>query len=62
METNDLYAVMVEGKQTPSVFYDNYEDAEAQAKRLASQEKRTTYVLLAMTKLELNDIKITPLT
>lgn len=55
------YSVMVEGKQSPSKLYDNYQDAENEAKRLASQEKRTTYVLLAVAKLELNDVKITSL-
>ena len=55
------YSVMVEGKQSPSKLYDNYQDAENEAKRLASQEKRTTYVLLAIAKLELNDVKITSL-
>lgn len=61
MENQKLYAVMVEGKQTPSKFHDNYADAETEAKRLANNERKTTYILLAVTKLELNDIKITPL-
>ena len=52
---------MVEGKQTPTKLYSDYELAEQEAKRLATHERRTTYVLQAVTKLELNDIKITPL-
>ena len=56
-----IYAVMVEGKQTPSKTYLTYEDAENEAKRLAQQERRITYVLLAISKLELNDVKITSL-
>lgn len=56
-----IYAVMVEGKQTPSKTYSDYESAELEAKRLAQQERRTTYVLLAITKLELNEVKITSL-
>jgi hypothetical protein len=55
------YAIMVEGKQTPSKLYDDYESAEVEAKRLASQEKKTTYVLLAVAKYELNDVKKTEL-
>lgn len=55
----NTYTVMVEGKQSPSKLYDDYQDAENEAKRLASQEKRTTFVLLIITKLELNDVKIT---
>ena len=55
------YAVMVENKQNPAKLYDSYEAAELEAKRLASQEKRTACVLMAITKLELNDVKITSL-
>ncbi len=53
------YAVMLEGKQTPSKFYNDYNEAESEAKRLVSVEKKTAYVLLAITKLELNDVRIT---
>lgn len=55
------YAVMVEGRQTPTKLYSDYNDAEKEASRLTQFEKRTTYVLLAITKIELNDVKITSL-
>jgi len=58
---NKIYAVMVEGKQTPSKSYDNYAEAETEAKRLATQERRTTYVMIAIARLDLNDVKITSL-
>ena len=52
---------MVEGKQSPSKIYDDYQLAEDEAMRLASQERRTTYVMLLITKVELNEVKITSL-
>lgn len=58
---NKQYAVMVEGKQTPSKLHDTYESAENEAKRITYQEKRTTYVLQTVAKLELNNIQITKL-
>lgn len=59
MKQEKMYAVMVEGKSTPSKFHDDYEIAEFEAKRLAQNERKTTYVLLAITKVELNDVKVT---
>ena len=56
-----IYAVMVEGKQTPSKTYDSYDTAEAEATRLAQIERRIVYILLAVAKVELNDVKITSL-
>lgn len=58
---NEIFAVMVEGKQTPSKTYPNYDEAEKEAARLATQERRTTYVLKAVAELKLNDVKITKL-
>jgi len=58
---NELFAVMVEGRQTTSKTYDNYDNIEAEAVRLATQERRTTYVMKIITKVELNDVKITKL-
>lgn len=54
----ELFAVMVDSKQTPSKTYENYENAEAEAVRLATQERRTTYVMKIITRIELNDVKI----
>lgn len=61
MKEQKYYAVMAEGRQTPSKLWDNYEGAENEAKRICQFEKQTTYVLVAVTKIELNDIKITKL-
>lgn len=55
------YAVMVDGMSAPAMLHDNYEAAEAEAARLGRKERRTTYVLLAITKVELADVKITSL-
>ena len=54
-----FYAVMVEGKQTPSKLYTDYGSALQEASRLASLERKTAYVLIAVTKLEMNDIQVT---
>lgn len=56
-----VFAVMVEGKQTPSMFHESYDEAQAEAERLAKKEKRTAFVLKAVTKLEVSEVKIIPL-
>jgi len=56
---NEQFAVMVEGKQTPSKLYENYEAACTEATRLARQERRDTYVLQVVAKAEITDVKIT---
>jgi hypothetical protein len=61
MEEKQNFAVMVEGRQTPTRLYDNFSDAEREAIRLAQKERQTTYVLKAVAKYELNDIKKTEL-
>lgn len=62
MEKNkELYAVMVTGMNAPSKLYDNYQLAESEAERLAIKERRKTYVLMAITELDVNDVKITKL-
>jgi hypothetical protein len=55
------YAVMVEGKSSPSKFHDDYDSAVAEATRLAQMERRTVYVLKPVAVVELNDVKITTL-
>lgn len=55
------YAVMVKGKQTPALLYLNYENAEAEATRLARQENKTVYILQVIVLCELIDVRITPL-
>lgn len=55
-----VFAVMVEGKQTPSQVHHTYEGARVEAERLAKKEQRTTYILQAVAKVEI-EIKVTPL-
>ena len=61
MEIEKQYAVMVEGKQTPSKLYTDVIEAHKEAERLAVETRKTVYVLLAISKVELNDVKITSL-
>jgi hypothetical protein len=61
MEEQKIYSVMVVGKQTPTKFYDRYQEALNEAKRLASIERKTTYVLLAVIRCDFTDVTITPL-
>ena len=53
------YAVMLDGKQTPSRIYTSYEQAEYEAKRLAIKEKLTAYVLKVVSKVELVEVRVT---
>ena len=62
MEEKQLFAVMVMGKQSPTVLHDTYSDAEREAKRLCEQTKQTVYVLKAVTKIELKTVEVTDLT
>lgn len=55
------YAVMLENRQTPTKLYDSYGDALNEAERLVKKDRNNAYILLAVAKLELNDIKITSL-
>jgi hypothetical protein len=55
----DKFAVMVEGKQTPSKLYDSFDQAKDEATRLARQERRDAYVLKVVAKAEISDVKIT---
>jgi hypothetical protein len=55
----EQFAVMVEGKQTPSKLYEDYESATSEATRLARQERRDVYVLKVVAKAEISDVKIT---
>jgi hypothetical protein len=57
METK--FAVMVDGKSTPSKFHDSFDDALFEATRLAKIERRDTYVLKVVAKAEITDVKIT---
>jgi hypothetical protein len=57
MET--IFAVMVEGKQTPSKIHRSFEEAEMEATRLAKLERKTVYILKAVAKVEMVDVKVT---
>lgn len=55
----EKWAVMVEGKSLPQKFQASYEEALAEASRLAKQERRTVYILQPIAVVELNDVKVT---
>lgn len=58
---NPIFAVMVEGKQTPSKVHEEFADAETEAIRLAKLERQPVYILKAVAKVEMTDVKVTHL-
>lgn len=56
-----IFAVMVEGKQTPSKIHREFADAETEAIRLAKIERQPVYILKAVAKVEMTDVKVTHL-
>ena len=56
-----IFAVMVEGKQTPSKIHEEFDDAQNEAIRLAKIERQRVYILRAVAKVEMTDVKITHL-
>ncbi len=56
------YAVMVVGKTCPANLHDSYEIAEKEAIRLVNKENKPAYVLMAVSLVELNSVKVTSLT
>jgi hypothetical protein len=58
---NSIFAVMVEGKQTPSKIHEEFADAETEAIRLAKIERQPVYILKAVAKVEMTDVKVTHL-
>jgi hypothetical protein len=56
-----IFAVMVEGKQTPSKVHRSFDEAETEAIRLAKIERQPVYILKAVAKVEMTDVKITHL-
>ena len=52
-EPKILYAIMVDGKQTPSMLYDSIEEARELAKKMALKELRTTYILQCIERVEI---------
>lgn len=57
--SENKFALMVVGKQNPSVLHETFKDAELEAIRLAKSERRDVYILKVVAKAELNDIKLT---
>ena len=53
------FAVMVEGKSTPSKLHDTFDQAKDEATRLARLERRDVYVLKVVAKAEISDVKVT---
>jgi hypothetical protein len=53
------FALMVEGKSTPSKLHDTFDEAQIEATRLARIERKDVYVLKVVAKAEIADIKIT---
>ncbi len=58
---NPIFAVMVEGKQTPSKIQESFEDAQSEAIRLTKQERQKVYILKAVAIVEMVDVKVTHL-
>ncbi len=56
------YAIMVVGKTSATGFHDSYEIAEKEAIRLVNKENKPAYVLMAVSLVELNSVKVTSLT
>ena len=56
-----IFAVMVEGKQTPAKVHRSFDDAQTEAIRLTKLERKTVYIMKAVAKVEMIDIKITHL-
>lgn len=52
------FAVMVEGKSTPSKLHDTFDQAKDEATRLARLERKDVYVLKVVAKAEISDVKI----
>ena len=52
----DQFAVMVEGKSTPSKLHDTLESAQNEAVRLARLERTDVYILEVIGKAEISDV------
>lgn len=55
-QTQEFYIVYVEGKPGPTKFHNTKEQAELEAIRLAKKERTTTFVFIAISRFELNDV------
>jgi hypothetical protein len=53
------FAVMVEGKNLPSKIHTSFDEAQAEATRLARLERKDVYILKVVAKAEISDVKIT---
>lgn len=61
MENEKIYVVMVEGRNTPTKIWNDYNLALNEAKRLCAKERLTAYVCIAIVKAEMNDVSVTHL-
>ena len=57
-----FYMIYVEGKNMPYNRFESLDDAEKEAERLCEKEKRKTFILKSIEKLELKTILKTKLT
>lgn len=61
MKTKNLFAVMVEDEKTPTKLHETYFDAEKEAIRLTKLMRKKSYVLKAVSLVELQEVSITRL-
>lgn len=53
--------IYVEGKDSPTIKHESYDSAIYEAERLARKTKKQVYILQAIQKVEICDLKITQL-
>lgn len=53
------YYIMIDGKSDMNKLYDSYEIAEQEAIKLINNDNKKVYILMAMSLVELNPIKVT---
>ena len=56
-----FFMIYVEGKDSPTIKHESYDSAIYEAERLARKTKKQVYVLEAIQKVEICDLKITQL-
>jgi len=61
MKKQEIFAVMVIGKQTPAKTYEDYFEAQEEAKRLVREERKPAYVMKAISYIELGEVLVTRL-
>ena len=56
-----FFMIYVEGKDSPTFKHESYDSAIYEAERLARKTKKQVYILQAIQKVEICDLKITQL-